>query len=74
MHRATLIAFFSGIALAFPVGAPAYVGPTLGLGIVGTVIAVVAVALLSLFAFIFIPIRRMLRKTKQKRADDHSDS
>ena len=42
----------------------AYMGPTLGLGIVGTVIAVILVSLLSLFAFVFVPLRRLLRKKK----------
>lgn len=74
MNRATFILMFSSLMLTLPAGAQAYVGPTLGLGIVGTVIAVVVVLLLSLFAFIFVPIRRMLRKTKQKSFDEDSDS
>ena len=69
-----IILIFSGLVLMLPTGAPAYMGPTLGLGIVGTVIAVVVVLLLSLFAFVFVPIRRMLRKTRQKSLDKDSDS
>ena len=74
MFRASLFILLSGIALAFPVSAPAYMGPTLGLGVIGTVIAVVALLLLSLFAFIFVPIRRMLKKTKQKSVNEDTDS
>ena len=49
-------------------GALAYVGPTLGLGVVGTVVAVIAVALLSLAAFVILPLRRLLRKSRKKPA------
>ena len=61
-------------ALAMPTAASAYVGPALGLGVVGTVIAVVVVALLSLVAFVLLPIRRMIRKSKQKPGDDDSET
>lgn len=74
MNRAMLILIFSGLALALPTGAPAYMGPTLGLGIVGTVIAIVAVLLLSVFAFIVAPVRRMLRKKQQESSGEDSDS
>ena len=74
MFRTAFNKLIPGIALVFPVSASAYMGPTLGLGVVGTVIAVVGVLLLSLFAFVFVPIRRMLKKTKQKRADEDADS
>ena len=61
-------------ALAMPTAASAYMGPALGLGVVGTVIAVVVVALLSLVAFVLLPIRRMIRKSKQKPGDDDSET
>ena len=61
-------------ALMFPASAQAYMGPTLGFGVVGTVIAVVAVLLLSLFAFVWVPVRRMFKKTRQKTAEEDSDS
>lgn len=73
MNRATLIPIFSALALALPTSAPAYMGPTLGLGIVATVVAVVALLLLSVFAFIVAPIRRMLRKKQQKSSGEGSD-
>lgn len=65
---------FCAIALIFPQSALAYVGPTLGLGVIGTAVAVVAVLLLSLFAFVFVPIRRLLKKTKKKRAGEDVES
>ena len=59
-------------ALVFSVDAAAYMGPTFGLGIVGTIIAIVAVSLLSLFAFIILPVRKMLRKSKDKKDSNGS--
>ena len=73
MPRVTLI-LSGSLMLAVSASAEAYLGPALGLGIIGTVISIVVVLLLSLFAFIFVPIRRMFGKTKQKSADDESDS
>ena len=69
MNRATAYIILSGIALMFSAEALAYMGPTFGLGIVGTVVAVIAVSLLSLFAFVVIPIRRMLKKKKTNNED-----
>ncbi len=74
MIRAALYKSFAVIALVFPASASAYMGPTLGLGVVGTVIAVVGLLLLSLFPFVFVPLRRMLKKTKRKRADEDADA
>ena len=62
------------VLLAFPASAFAYVGPTLGLGIVGTVIAIIAVLLLSLFAFVVVPVRRMIKKSRRGGADDSDGS
>jgi uncharacterized membrane protein len=61
------------LTLLYAPGAVAYVGPTLGLGVVGTVLAVIAVALLSLAAFVIMPIRRMMKKSKKKSASAESD-
>ncbi len=73
MNRAVAYIILSGIALMFSAKALAYVGPALGLGIVGTVVAVIAVSLLSIFAFVVIPIRRMFRNKKKKTKKEASD-
>ena len=74
MFRAMFFTLMSGVVLVFPASALAYMGPTLGLGVIGTVVAVVAVLLLSLFAFIFVPIRRMFKKMKQKKVNEETGS
>ena len=49
-------------------------GPTLGLGVIGAAVAVIVVLLLSLFAFVWVPVRRMLRKMKRKTVEENTDS
>lgn len=73
MNRARACMILASSALVVPITASAYMGPALGLGVVGTVFAVVAIALLSLVAFVVLPIRRMLRKSKQKPDDSNPD-
>lgn len=42
----------------------AYVGPGLGAGVVATVLGVIGAFFLGLFAILFYPIKRMLKKRK----------
>ncbi|MEM7564892.1 MAG: hypothetical protein AAF353_17860 [Pseudomonadota bacterium] len=49
--------------LVFSANADAYIGPTLGLGVIGTAISILAILILSVFAFIVIPIKKRLRKS-----------
>lgn len=73
MNRASACIIFGGSALVVSTAASAYMGPALGLGVIGTLLAIVAVSLLSLVAFVVLPIRRMIRKSKQKSDDADSD-
>ena len=74
MNRSTLILVFFGLVLVLPTSALAYMGPTLGLGVIGTAIAVVALLALSVFAFVVAPLRRAFKKKQQKSADEDSAS
>jgi len=73
MTRASARIILASCALAVSTPASAYMGPALGLGVVGTILAVVAVALLSLVAFVVLPIRRMIRKSKNKPDNGNSE-
>ena len=73
MNRVSACIILGGSTLGVSTAASAYMGPALGLGVIGTVLAVVGVSLLSLVAFVVLPIRRMIRKSKQKSADGDSD-
>jgi hypothetical protein len=48
--------------------AAAYVGPGLGLGAIAVVLGIVGSVLLALFAIIFYPIKRALRRKRQRDA------
>ena len=61
------------LLLVYPSETLAYIGPSLGLGVVGTLLAVIAVALLSLFAFVITPIRRYLKKRRQSTESKNTD-
>ncbi|MDJ0778748.1 MAG: hypothetical protein QNJ85_12860 [Gammaproteobacteria bacterium] len=60
--------------LAWPAVAPAYMGPTLGLGIIGTIIALVVVLLLSLFSFVVMPLRRWRDRNRRADPADRDDT
>jgi hypothetical protein len=60
------------LLLALPTNALAYLGPVLGLGVIGSVVTMLVVGLLSVFSFVYLPIRKYLRRDKSN--DDESDS
>lgn len=57
------------IALFVAPPASAYLGPALGLGVVGTVVAIIVVALLSLLSFVVLPLRRLWGRHRRRRGD-----
>ena len=56
--------------ILLPESAQAYLGPVLGLGVIGSMVAVAAVGLLSVFSFVYLPIRNFLRRRQQDDEDD----
>ena len=60
--RLLLIVFLS---LAFVPGvAHAYIGPGLGVGAIAAVLGVISAVLLAIFAVVYYPIKRAMRKRK----------
>ncbi len=68
VRRAVALCLTSMSFAAIPASALAYVGPGAGLSIIGSVLALFAAVIVAIFGFLFFPIRRMLRKRKQKAA------
>ena len=64
LHLAIPTCLACATALLTPAEALAYTGPTLGLGIVGSLLAILAVLLLSLFSFVVQPLRRRWRRSR----------
>ena len=57
-------------AVLMPLPAMAYIGPGVGAGAFAAVIGVVGSIFLALFAVLYYPIKRSLRKRKQKNQPD----
>ena len=53
---------------------PAYVGPGTGLTSVGVVLAAIAAVFVTLFGFVWYPVKRLLRRLKnKKKSPDQED-
>ena len=68
--RFVLLIYGSGLLVLLPEPAQAYLGPVLGLGVIGSMIAVAVVGLLSVFSFVYLPIRNLLRRKRQDEEDE----
>ena len=55
------------IAVSLPIhSAQAYVGPGLGLGTIALVLGLIASVLLAVFAIVWYPVKRLLKKRKTR--------
>ncbi|WP_299681660.1 hypothetical protein [uncultured Roseobacter sp.] len=52
------------VTLALPHAAHAYVGPGLGLGAIAVILGIIGSILLAVFAVLWYPIKRMMKKRK----------
>jgi hypothetical protein len=59
--RRTMLMMFAFLAL-HPVAAQAYIGPGVGAGAIGAVLGVLASIVLALFAVIYYPVKRMIKR------------
>lgn len=62
VYRLAGLVFLAALLIAAP--AEAYVGPGLGLGTIGTVLGILVSVGLALFALVWYPIKRMLKKRR----------
>ena len=60
----SLLALIALGAILSPVPALAYIGPGAGLGVIGTVVALIGAVLLAIVGFVWYPVKRMLKKRK----------
>jgi hypothetical protein len=66
MHRTTALLIFA-CALLQPLMAQAYVGPGLGAGTLSIILGFLASIFLALFAVLWYPIKRVIRKFKSRK-------
>lgn len=68
-----LITLFACVLIISPTPALAYLGPGVGAGALAAVVGVVGAIFLALFAVLYYPIKRMLKKRKKVSANAQSD-
>lgn len=59
--------FFLCLAILGPVSAEAYVGPGLGAGTIGVILGVLGSIFIALFAFIWYPLKRLVKKIQKSK-------
>jgi hypothetical protein len=55
--------------LVVPQIANAYVGPGLGAGTIGVILGIIGSIFIAIFAIVWYPLKRLLKKNKQKKPD-----
>lgn len=66
--RTTVLAAATVLPGLAPDAAAAYVGPGAGLSALGSILAFVGVVLLLVVGFVWYPVKRLLRRMKERRA------
>jgi hypothetical protein len=62
--QAALLSFFAG-ALLVAAPAAAYMGPGAGLGMIGSLVAVIGAVLIALLGIVILPVRMILKKRRK---------
>ena len=70
--RLTGFAIFLTIAMA-ATPAAAYIGPGLGAGTIGVVLGILASVFIALFAVLWYPVKRLLRRKRARQEDGPRD-
>jgi len=71
--RLCRVGLFSGILLLLaPLSAQAYVGPGAGLSAIGSVVALLIIALLLIAGFLWYPLKQLRKRRKSRRDADTS--
>jgi membrane protein implicated in regulation of membrane protease activity len=60
------------LTLLMPGSALAYIGPGVGAGAIGAVLGVIGSILVGLFAVIWYPFKRLMKKRRQSKSEDGS--
>lgn len=55
------------IIMCFPSIAQAYIGPSVGFGVIGTILGIIGSVFLMVFGILYYPIKRFIRNRKSKK-------
>ena len=72
--RVGLLAMLALILCLTPSSADAYVGPGSGITVIGAALALVGGVILAIVGFVWYPIKRLLRRSKQRSQPREADS
>ena len=61
-----ILTFMTLFLLTVPQIANAYVGPGLGAGTIGVILGIIGSIFIAIFAIVWYPLKRLLKKKKQK--------
>ena len=64
-----IIAFLLSLLTVFPDVGNAYVGPGLGAGTIGVILGIIGSIFIAIFAIVWYPLKRLLKKNKQKKPE-----
>jgi hypothetical protein len=67
--NARLVIFAAVSAIMLPGAAVAYVGPGAGLGMIGSLIAVIGAVLVAILGFLILPVRMLLKRRRVRAVD-----
>ncbi len=73
VHKSFLV-ILAGVWIVYPHAAEAYIGPGVGAGALAAVVGVLGSIFLGLFAIVYYPFKRMLKRRKANAAVTKSDS
>ena len=69
MHAGKFLILCVMSILVVPQIANAYVGPGLGAGTIGVILGIIGSIFIAIFAIVWYPLKRLLKKNKQKKPD-----
>ena len=61
------IALLSGLIILSPDYANAYIGPGLGAGTIGVILGIVGSLFIAIFAIVWYPLKRLIKKNKKSK-------
>lgn len=73
MHPGKLL-FNVLLLTATPAVAHAYVGPGLGAGAIGVIVGIIGSSFIALFAIIWYPLKRLLKKNRKAKSQSDAQS
>jgi glucose dehydrogenase len=74
MVNKSFLIILAGVWIVYPHGAEAYIGPGVGAGALAAVVGVLGSIFLGLFAIVYYPFKRMLKRRKKTATVAKSDA